>query len=175
MWKQYKPILINFVIAMVILKFIIGHFMDQSVHRTKWYKVDVPPGWTKKVDGEETVFIAPDENIMTGLPDAVFSIYGEKSEGSLFLPDILGEVMQEYMRMDGQILNRGEIKIDGLVSKWILYRNNDPDLMVMTFFIVDDFNRLIRIQFTTASSDFSKYRPVFEKFKDSIEFKRLFK
>jgi len=175
MWKQYKKVLFYFAVFVLVLKFAIVRFMDQSVHRTKWYQVDVPTGWTKKVDEEETVFISPDENILTGMPDAIFSVYGEKSTGSLFVGDIIVEVIQQYLKMDGRIINRGEIKIDGLVAKWILFRNAEPDLMVMTFFIVDDFNRLIRIQFTTGANDFQKFRPLFEKFKESIKFKKLFK
>jgi len=175
MWKQYKGILFKFAILVLVLKFAIAYFMDQSVHKTKWYQVDVPEGWSKKVDGEETAFIAPDENILTGMPDAVFSVYGEKSTGSLFLGEVIMEVIQQYQKMDGKIINRGEIKIDDLVAKWILFRNEDPDLMVMTFFIVDDFNRLIRIQFTTGANDFNKFRPIFEKFKESLKFKKLFK
>jgi len=175
MWKQYRPVLFKFAILVLILKFGIAHFMDQSVHKTKWYQVDVPEGWTKKVSGDEVAFISPDENILTGMPDAIFSIFGEKSTGSLFLGDIIIEVIEQYLKMDGKIVNRGEIKIDGLVAKWILFRNADPDLMIMTFFMVDDFNRLIRIQFTTGAKDFQKFRPIFEKFKDSLKFKKLFK
>jgi len=64
--------------------------------------------------------------------------------------------------------------VDGIVSKWVLFQNETPPLTIMTFYIVDDFNRLTRIQFMTHPRDFGRYRTLFESFKESLKYKKLF-
>lgn len=172
--KQYRRLIFILVIVLVGLRPLIARLTDRSVFRGPWYTVAVPQGWERKIEEDTVSFIAPDENIMTGMPEAVFSIYTKKSSGALFLETLMEEVMTALSQMNGRLLDQGEIMIDGQVSKWVLFLNEEPQIMMLSFYIVDDFNRLTRIQFVTTPRDFKKHRQEFERFKESLRFKKLF-
>lgn len=172
---EIKPtVVIIAVIAIFALRLMVHRIFDPTVHKTDFYKVKVPEGWKKEVEESEVRFLSPAKNPDTGQPEATFSIFGYKSTQALFLEDLIGEVVQSIKQANGQIRDQGEILISGIVSKWILYENSDPPLLMLSFFMVDDFNRLIRIQYITSPEKFKDYRPQFEAWKDSIEFKKLF-
>lgn len=152
----------------------IKYLFDPTVHRTQWYSVKVPEGWKKEISQDEVLFISPEKNIFTEVPEAFFSIYAKKAEGALFLDDIMIQVMESLHQMNGEVLKHGEIKVDGQVSKWVLFHNTDPDLVILTFYITDDFNRLFKIQFSSNPKKFKQYRPIFEEFKNSFKFKQIF-
>ena len=162
------------VIAIFILRLMVHRIFDPTIHKTDFYKVKIPEGWKKEVEENEVRFLSPAKSPSTGQPEAIFSIFGYKSTEALFLEDLVGEVIQSYQQANGRVLDQGQVLFSGTVSTWILYENIDPSLFIMSFFMVDDFNRLIRIQYITSPEKFKDHRPQFEAWKDSIEFKRLF-
>ena len=124
---------------------------------------------------EEVLFISPEVDIFTETPYAMFSIYTQASKGALFLDDYFIQVQEAFAREKGRMMDKGEILIDGQVSKWLLFRYEDPPFAVMSFYVVDDFNRLTRLQLIAQRSKFNDYRKQFEAFKSTFKFKRAFK
>lgn len=172
--QEYRKLIFILVIVFVALRPIINYLTDKSIYRGSWYSVKVPKGWNSKFEKNTIYFSTPDDNVLTGMPNAIFSIYAFKSTGALFLDTLFEEVMQSLMKTDGQILKKGEIMIDGQVAKWVLFQNETPPTTILTFFMVDDFNRLTKIQFITHPRDFAKYRPEFEKWRETFKFKKTF-
>lgn len=158
------------ILALVIFgaRFVAGRVYDPQIYRGPWYSVRFPEGWEKQVEGDEVFFRSPEKDYL-GNPNAIFSIYGFQSRGALFLEDFFPEALAGLAKQNGKILNQGEIKIDDHISKWVLFRNEKPKWIIWTFYIVDDYNRLTKIQFLTKPDDFAKYRPIFEAFKDTIK------
>jgi hypothetical protein len=164
-------LLVGFLFAIHVIT---NKLFDKSVYRGMWVTVKVPPGWEKQIHGEEVMFVSPDMDYINQRPEAIFSVYAKQSPGALFLEDFIIEVQESLMKEKGKILQQGDITLDGIHAKWILFQYDEPDLVMMTFYIVDDWNRMTRLQYITKSSLFSKYRPQFEQFKDSLKIKKLF-
>lgn len=156
-------------LAMIIFsaRIIAARVYDPSIYRGPWYSARIPAGWEKKVEGDEVFFRSPDKDYL-GNPNAIFSIYGFQSRGALFLEDFFPEILQNLAQQPGKILDHGEIMIDRQISRWTLFRTEKPKWIIWTFYVVDDYNRLTKIQLMTKPEDFQKYRPVFEIFKNSI-------
>lgn len=172
--KEFRNLIFFLVIILVGLRPFIARMTDKSVYRGPWYTVAVPKGWTTKTETDTVYFTTPDQNVLTGMPEATFSIYSYRSKGALFIENLFPDVLGTLIESQASILKKGEIKVDNQISKWVLYETQYPPLMTLSFFIVDDFNRLTRIQFMTHPNDFTKYRPAFEAFKDSLKFKKIF-
>lgn len=172
--KEYRRLIFIMVMVILLLRPLIARMTDKSIYRGPWYAVKVPQGWNSRSEDNTIYFTTPDTNILTGNPEAVFSIFSQKSKGALFIEDLFDEVQASLAKSGAIIRKKGEIKIDKQLSKWILFELQDPPAVILTFFIVDDFNRLTRIQFVSHPNDFSKYRPQFEAFKDSLKFKSIF-
>lgn len=160
------------VVVLFVVRLIAGHIYDPTVHRGRWYNVKIPEGWSKEVEDDE-VFLKSPEKDYIGNPEAIFSVYGYRSRGALFMDVFFPDVLASLSRQDGKILKTGEVKIDGLVAKWVLFRNKSPEWIIWTFYIIDDFNRLTKIQMMTKPENFDRYRPVFEKFKENFKFKMI--
>lgn len=164
------------VLALVFLIFIVrmitSHIYDPTIYRGPWYKVKIPEGWVKEVQEDEVVFKTPKKDFL-GNPEAFFSIYGYQSRGALFMDLFLPDILESLAKQDGELLQKGQVKIDGVVASWTLFRHNDPDLIVWTFYAIDEHNRLTKVQMITKSEYFKRYRPVFEEFRDSIKFKKF--
>lgn len=170
--EDLKSKLLFLIVILFVAKLVAGRIYDPTVHRGPWYSVKIPVGWQKQVEGDEVFFRSPEKDAL-GNPGAVFSIYGHQSKGALFIEDFFEEVIAALSQQRGQILQRGEIKIDNEISRWVLFRMDDPEWIIWTFYVVDDFNRLTKIQFLSKPKDFAAYRPVFEEFKDSIRIRRF--
>lgn len=170
---QYFKIFLLVMLVIFVVRVILPRMLDKSVHRGRWYSVKVPEGWEKKKGENEVIFICPDKDFYTEVPFAKFSIYGKQSRGALFLDDFFVDVLKSYARRDGVIFDKGEIKIDGQISKWVLFRSADPYLASLTFYSIDDWGRFTKIQYVAHPDKFQKYRPKFEEFKNSIKFKKF--
>lgn len=160
------------VLAIIIfaVRLIAGHIYDPTVYRGKWYKVNIPQGWSKETEEDEVFFKSPEKDYL-GNPKAIFSIYGYQSRGALFMDLFFPDVLAGLAKQDGKILQQGQVKISDITASWTLFRNNDPKWIIWTFYVIDDHNRLTKIQMMTKPDDFDTYRPVFEQFKDTIKFK----
>jgi len=152
---------------------IVAHF-DPAIHRADYYTVRAPDGWTKTVEKEEVVWVCPDKELFSNMPEAIFSIYATKPKIPLFLEDVFFDAVSEVKRANGRILDKGEIKIQNALSNWVLFVNEDPKLVILTFYLIDDYNRFIRIQYISHPKAFKKYRETFEKFKSTLQLRKMF-
>ena len=146
---------------------------DPTLYRAEWYSVRTPPGWERKLEDDEVFFRSPAKDYL-GNPEAIFSIYGYKSKGALFMDMFFPDVLENLAKQNGKLLQQGEIKIDDIISNWTLFRYNEPKWIIWTFYVIDDFNRLTKIQMMAKPEHFDKYRSTFESFKDTIKFKKIF-
>ncbi len=171
--------LINIVIILFLVAFgvryIIKNLHDPTVYKGSWYTVKIPEGWQKRQEKDEVLFISPEVDVLTDTPYAIFSIYTKAAQGALFIEDYMQQVFEMLSQANGQIVDKGEIKVDEEIAQWVLFHQHEPALVYLTFYVVDDYNRLTRIQFVSTPNKFQKYREEFEKFKGSLKFKRLFK
>ena len=163
-----------FVLAVIIFaaRLFAGHLYDPTQYRGPWYSVKIPQGWAKHVEEDEVVFQSPIKDYL-GSPEAIFSIYGYQSRGALFMDLFFPDVLASLEQQDGKILQQGQIKIDDIVSSWVLFKNNEPEWIIWTFYIIDDHNRLTKVQMMVKPENFKRYRPVFEEFKNTIKFKKI--
>ena len=172
---EYKRFFIFLLILFVVGKIISARLQGAPIYKGPWYTVAVPEGWDKKKEEDEIIFLCPVEDVYADVPEAMFSIYAKKVPGTpLWLDDLFIEVIESLQGADGKILDKGEIKIDGEIGNWVLFRSDDPPLVILSFYLVDDNNRFTKIQYITQPDDFKKYRPEFEKFRASFKFKKLF-
>jgi hypothetical protein len=171
-----NPVTLFVLIAFLFfVHYVTNKLFDKSVHRGPWFTIKVPEGWEKQIQEDgEVMFLSPDVDYLNQRPEAIFSVFAKQSEGSLFIEDFFIQVQESLMKEKGRILKQGDIPIDGIRAKWVLFQYDEPDLVTMTFYIVDDWNRLTQIQYVAKSSLFDRYRPQFEQFKDSLKIKKLF-
>lgn len=174
MFENKPMVIIIAIVTLFLVKMTVHSLFDKTVHKGPFYSVKVPEGWKKEILGDEVTFSSPGEDLMTGQPDALFSIYAIQSKGALFIENVMSDVFAQLHKIPGEILDQGEVLISGNISKWVLFRSDSPKLVIMMFIVVDDFNRLTRIQFTCPPTKFKEYRPAFEAFKDSVKIKGLF-
>ncbi|MCK5214458.1 MAG: hypothetical protein KAR05_03810 [Candidatus Omnitrophica bacterium] len=168
------PLIVFVLFAVILFRMQLEKFFNPAVYRGPWYTVTIPVGWEKKVLEDEVVFLSPELDIYTEMPEALFSIYSKKSDGSLFLGDLFVQVLKELKKSGVKILKQGDVDVDSQRSKWVLVKNVEHELIILTFFIVDDFNRYTKIQFVANPEKFNEYRPAFEEFKGTFKFKRMF-
>ncbi len=160
----------------LLIAFVLGgrsvfqYLFDKTVYRGPWYQVTVPVGWSKTVKDDEVIFSSPEKDLFTEIPDATFSVYAKKSTGALFIEDVITEVLEALPKVNAELIDKGEFKIAGVISKWVLFYQKETNLTVLTFYFVDDFNRLTKIELVTTTRRFTQYQPEFEKFKSSFKF-----
>jgi len=167
------PIILTIILIYLLRTYLEGLY-NPTTHKGPWYAVTIPKGWEKKIVEDEVVFISPEKDILTDLPEAIFSIYTQKHDGALFIEDLFYEVLNAIKESGNIILKKGAIKIDTQISRWVLYQDNELELIILSFFIVDDFNRFTKIQFVTKIDKFNVYRSTFEEFKDSLKYRKMF-
>jgi len=168
--EDLKTKFIFLIIIIFAVRLMMNHIYDPTLHRGPWYKVRIPDGWTKEVEEDEVFFKSPAKDYL-GNPEAIFSIYGYQSRGALFMDLFFPDVISSLAKQNGKLLQHGQVKIDGVVSNWTLFRHHEPELIIWTFYSIDDHNRLTKTQMICKPDHFAAYRPVFDTFKDNIKFK----
>jgi len=172
---EIKPSAVIIAVLCVFgLRVLVHKIFDPTIYKTRVYTVSVPKDWKKEVDESEVRFYSPAQDPDTRQPEAVFSIFSYQSTDALFIEDVMGEVLKSFEKANGHVKDHGDIILDGVIAKWVLFESTKPSLWILSFFLVDDFNRLIRVQFMTSPEKFKYYRPDFESWKDTIVFKKLF-
>lgn len=166
------PILIVYVILLVVgVKTFMPMLFDKSYVKGDSFTVRLPKGWTIQKQKNEIIFTSPEADLATEMPNAIFSIYAEKQKNAIFMDDFFPELLGSLRRENGKVIGTGEELIDKQIAKWVLFRYYKPDVAVMTLYIVDDYNRLTRIQYVGAGKHFKEYGKLFNEFKRSIKLK----
>ena len=176
--------LIAFVFIVLMIKVVIfGDLFHSNVYKGKGYSMVPPPGWVemKDVKGvrammesaekpEIVTFVTPERIAGTDIPEASLSILTVKLANPTWMEDEFPLIVEALSKAGYRIRTKGQIQIDTLISWWVLYDDPRTALLQLEFYMVNDINRLYKIQFTTGAENFKKHRPVFEAAKDSIKF-----
>jgi len=165
-------LLIFLMVLIIAVKFSWKNFIDETVYRGKGFSIKGPAGWQKIIDKKNhtVTYICHEKDFETERPEALMVFYSEKTSSSIFLEDYIIRVVDSLYQTGLKILDRGEIKIDGVIFKWVLYSNKEPELTVLSFYGVDDYNILYQIQYATVPNKFGKHRKVFEEVKGTFNF-----
>jgi hypothetical protein len=167
--RSSTPIFLIYAVLFIMgVKTFMPMLFDKSYVKGESFRVRIPKGWTVQKQKNEIIFTSPEADMVTEMPDAIFSIYAEKQKNAIFMDDFFPEVLASLARENGKVLSTGEELIDKQPAKWILFRYNKPNVAVMTLYIVDDYNRLTRIQYVGAGKHFKEYGKAFDDFKKSI-------
>ena len=165
---------IIFALIVFVGRVAIHKLFDKSVHKGDGYTISVPEGWEKnEIDADTVMFIAPERDYIKETPVAMISVYSKMSKGALWIEDLWPKVLSSLKQERIEILKKGEIKIDDIVSKWVLFKKEEEDLLVLTFYLVDEFNRMYRLQYATKMDKFKDYRQTFEDMKDTFKIKKI--
>lgn len=176
--------LMMFVLGVLAVKFILfGGFFKSTVHKGNGYSMIPPLGWEEikekrgvravleSADKPEVVtFITTERDLITGVPEASLSILTVKLSQPTWMEDEFPSLLEALAKAGNQIKDHGQIKIDTMISWWVFYEEPGTSLLNLEFYMVDDVNKLYKIQFTADSYGFGKHRPAFETAKDSIRF-----
>lgn len=162
------------------------------IHRGDGYSIEFPVGWSdyEKVnpdrrrkkkkfsiedrDKPKTVtYVTEEVDTESGAYAASISISSLKLETAAWLEDEWGKIVHSVASQGNRIIDKGQVLIDEEESKWVFYES-PPQLNSVTFefYIITEGNMFYRITYTALRKTFDKYRPVFEKSKDTMKIKK---
>ncbi len=173
--------MIAFIIAILVIKNATssGIFKAKD-HRGKGYYVKIPRGW-KKVkkqkgvvypDGVAVVMFVPNRiNVAREVPDMYISIFTKRLTTPIWVEDEFPDILKSIHDSGYRIMDKGEIKLDGTISKWVVYHDKKMLALILEFYMVTDNNVFFKIQYSAHPDKFNKERIAFEELKDSFKFR----
>ncbi len=166
--------LLIIVVVLFFVRVVIKHFYNPTIYSGDYYKVKIPLGWEMKEKGEEVMFLSPEKDEYTGAPQAIFSLSGLKSKGALFEEDFFPEVLEELAHTPGKLIDNGDIAItDKVTGKYTLFETKDPVYVILTIYIIDEFNRLTKLQYLAKPEFHTTYLQDFYEFKGGLKIRGL--
>ena len=117
---------------------------------------------------------SPKRHKATGTPDASISLFSQKMEQVVWMEDLYPVILREYARSGYAIMQKGEIKIDGNIFKWMLSKNTLRNEVAMDFYHVSDASVFYKIQYASHLDTYNKYRRDFEESKATMQVKITF-
>lgn len=178
---KIKRILIIFIVGVVIYKnaSLTGLFEARN-HKGKGYYVKVPTDW-KKVkkkkgmvypEGVAVVMFVPKEiDLDLQAPETYISIFTKKLASAIWIEDEMPDILMSIRRAGNKIMDKGQIKIDGLISEWIVYHDSKVPAFILEFYMVTDSNLFYKIQYAAPPGEFNTSRRSFEELKSSFRFR----
>jgi len=89
----------------------------------------------------------------------------------MWLEDEMPEIIN-YLRQAGMyIIDKGEIKIDNEISKWVFFHDKRAQILTIEFYMILENNMFIKLQYSSKDTEFNKYRPEFEELKNNMKVK----
>jgi len=183
--SQPSEKIIKFLILFVIGVFIIKNFSGSSFFEAKSYKgkgyfVRIPKGW-KKVKKEKGVvypqgvnfvlFIPRGINLEIEQPDVSISIYSKKLTTPIWIEDEFPDIVRSLSEAGFEVKDKGEIKLDGKISSWVVYLDRKTPALNLEFYIVSDNNMFYKMQYSAKPENFQQNRHYFEELKNSFKFR----
>ncbi len=173
--------LILFIIVVVVIKnaSMLG-FFEPKDHKGRGYYVKVPSGWkmVKKQkgvvypDGVEVVMFVPKEaDLDQQESDVYISLFVKKLTTPVWIEDEMPDILRSIVQGGNKIMDKGEIKIDGTVSQWVVYHDLKTPELVIEFYMVTDTSVFFKIQYAAPPDKFNKLRGSLEEFKKSFKFR----
>ncbi len=181
-----RRIVFSIFVLVVLAAFTGGCGKTPGFHRGDGFTVNFPPSWIKnkdwvveprfnlksKFEPYSVTYVTPEQDPDTLEPYASISIYRTKPDMQIWLEDEFPNIVDTFYNNGYDVLDKGEVKIDNQLAKWLVYRDNRKGLLNLEFYIVNDNNVLFRIQYCARDDKFSQYRPLFEGVRESIKLNR---
>lgn len=185
--RKFVNYIIFVVLGAVVLKMIFsGGIFKSDWHKGDGYKIKFPAGWvldtkhsTKEElfsttqKAEQITYATQEINPATNKPAASMSMYTNKLAQAAWMADEFPGILAGMEAQGIKILQKGEIKIDKRIHKWVLYKNPYDGTLNFEFYFIDDSNYFYKLSLTTYPEYFDKYRPAFEASKETLKYLRL--
>lgn len=179
--KNIAKFLMIFVIGVFFIKTLGGSGLFVSkTHKGKGYSVRIPDGW-KKVKEKKGTYYPQGVEIVTFVPkstdlelqdlEVFISIYTRKLSTPIWIEDEFPEILKSLLDEGFIIMDRGEIKLDNVISYWIVYQDKKTPALILEFYMVTDNSIFYKIQYSTHPDKFNVYRSKFEELKNSFKFR----
>lgn len=176
--------MVTFLVVVLCLKVLASSALfKSSVHKGYGYSFVPPAGWERVKDprGVSPVFEAADkpEVVMFAVPEKVpntdtpvasMAVLTVKLAKPTWLEDDFPTLIDALVRAGYRLIDKGQLKIDNNIFRWVFYEDTGSSLVKFEFYMVNDINRLYKIQYTAAPNAFKQYRPAFEASKNTIKF-----
>jgi len=120
-------------------------------YRGHGYTIIQPKGWKMKKEKFSTfnllvseeipsaiVFYSPEKDPIYGESVAKIELISQNFTKGVFIEDITPQLYGELRRQKKTILKKGEIKVDNEKSSWVLYRDNEKDLVTIEFYLISN-------------------------------------
>ena len=179
--SKLKKFLILFIVCVVILKNAsMAGFFEAKSHKGRGFYVEVPEGWRKAKqkkdavypDGVEVVmFIPKGINLDYEDTDVYITIFTKKLESALWIEDEMPYIIRSIWQAGNKIMDKGQIKIDGVIAEWVVYHDKKAPALVLEFYMVTENNFFFKIQYSADPDKFNKQRKSFEELKASWKFR----
>jgi hypothetical protein len=148
------------------------------------YKMDFPVGWIRNTEETKDIrmegslyetqiitYDSPQKDPKTGEPEARLQMYARKLESAMWIEDEWVDIVSSIRKARFIILDKGEIKLDGEISKWLVFHDQKRTALILEFYFVTDSNVFYKIRYVGTPKGFSKHRPDFEEAKSTFKLK----
>ncbi|MCH7516529.1 MAG: hypothetical protein IIB08_05325 [Bacteroidetes bacterium] len=173
--------LIIFVIGVILIKTTSGSGIFVSkIHKGKGYSVQIPKGW-KKVKENKGIIYPKDVELVTFVPksidlkiqepDVFISIFTKKLSTPIWIEDEFPDILQSLREAGFDVKDKGEIKLDNVISKWVVYHEKKIPALVLEFYMVTDASIFYKMQYSAHPDKFNVARADFEELKNSFKFR----
>lgn len=157
-----------------------------DIYKGQGYTIEFPHGWSNYEDinpqkkkkrrfstedrnAPKTVtFVTEEVDYETGAFAASMSITTMKLASAAWIEDEWGTILQSIFEYGNKIIDKGEIKIDEELSKWVFYESPGQQAVTIEFYIITELNMFYKISYTALPKTFDKYRKAFEESKNTI-------
>jgi len=163
---------------------------SSHIYKGQGYTIEFPVGWSdyEKVNPQKkkkkfamedrmtaktVTYVTEEVDYETGAFAASMSITSMKLSASAWIEDEWGKIVASIAGYGNRIIDKGEIKIDEELAKWIFYESPPADNAVsFEFYMITEGNMFYKISYTALRTSFDKYRAEFEKSKGTMKIKK---
>jgi hypothetical protein len=170
-----------FIVAILVIKNATSSgIFEARDHKGKGYYVVVPQGWKKVKKKKEIVypegvtvvmFVPKGTDTDLEVPDAYISIFTKKLTTPIWVEDEFPDILKSIHDSGFKIMDKGDIKLGGTESKWVVYHDKKAPALILEFYMVTDTNVFFKMQYSAHPDLFNKERAAFEELKDSFKFR----
>jgi hypothetical protein len=178
-----KKIVIGIVLLFALKSFLSSGMFESPLYKAQGFSVMCPEGFKQaktpapmgifantSYEADSVTFIDPQEKYDLTVEPTSVSIFGSKLTAPMWIEDMFPDIITAIQQGGLQILDRGELMVDGQISKWVLTRQSDPPRMFLEFFMTDEKNGFFKIRYSADPNKFNRYRPAFESIRESFKF-----
>jgi len=175
---KYKVVLI-----VVLLCFSNGCDFRKNHHSGYGFSVTFPQGWKRGENHDKLLFrisaekpriityYSPKRASEDGIPNANISVYAQKFSDPIWIEDVFPQILGLLKGQGYRVLDEGQIKINGIVSHWVLYQVRETGTTQIAFYVISDSKVFIKLKYMANDSSFKTYREEFEAARKTFKFK----